>query len=329
MKKLSLILLSIAGLAACNKTEIITVDKGEAIAFADAFVDNSTKTTDNSFSSTNLPVNFLVYGTTKGDETDAQLVQIFDAVPVSKSSGVYTYADAFTQYWIQGNSYNFAALVNADDANVTQAADFMPSSLVYTSAYETDGSVEDTPDLMHATATRTGLSTGNQTVAFTFNHLLANVKFTVENTMVLNPADNLYEYEVTNIQIKNAYTSGKCTLSTKKWTEQAVADKVVKFGNVVAVGSASVPSASSQYARLLIPAQYQLNITFTLTTKLKGTAINVENLTLTPTVNLEAGKAYNLVIAKGNPGEKIEFSVQTVSEWIPNAAGTDTPIGTL
>ena len=328
MKKLSLILLSIAGLAACNKTEIITVDKGEAIAFADAFVDNSTKTTDNSFSSTNLPVNFLVYGTTKGDEDGAELVQIFNAVPVSKSSEVYTYADAFTQYWIQGNSYNFAALVNADDANVTQT-DFMPSSLVYTSAYETDGSVEDTPDLMHATATRTGLGTGNQTVAFTFNHLLANVKFTVENTMTSNPANNLYEYEVTNIQIKNAYTSGKCTLSTKKWTEQAVADKVVKFGNVVPVGSTLVKSASSDFARLLIPANYQLNITFTLTTKLKETAINVENLTLTPTVNLEAGKAYNLVIAKGNPGEKIEFSVQTVSEWIPNAAGAETPIGTL
>jgi hypothetical protein len=184
---------------------------------------------------------------------------------------------------------------------------------------------------MHATATRTGLGTGNQTVAFTFNHLLANVKFTVENTMLLNPVENLYEYEVTNIQINNAYTSGKCTLdNTKVWTEQAVADKVVKFGNVAAVGRASVLSASSDYARLLIPANnYKLNITFTLTTKLKGTAINVENLTLEPTVNFVAGNAYNLVIAKGNPGEKIEFSVETVSEWIPNAAGTTTPIGTL
>ena len=329
MKKLSLILLAIAGLAACNKAEIITADKGEVIAFADAFVDNSTKTTDNSFSGTNLPEEFLVYGTTKGDELDANLVQIFDAVEVTKSSGVYTYNDAYTQYWIEGNIYNFAAIVNADKNKVTQIND-MPSSLVYTSAYATDGSVADTPDLMYATATCEGQAAGsNAKVAFTFNHLLANVKFTVKNTMASNPAENLYEYEVTNIQIKNAYTSGKCTLSTKAWTEQADADKVVKFGNVAAVGSASVLSASSEYARLLIPAQYQLNITFTLTTKLKGTAINVENLTLEPTVNFVAGNAYNLVIAKGNPGDKIEFSVQTVSEWIPNAAGAETPIGTL
>lgn len=328
MKKLSLILLSIAGLAACNKTEIITVDKGEAIAFADAFVDNSTKTTDNSFSSSNLPGNFLVYGTTQGNEDGAQLVQIFDAVPVSKSGVVYTYEDDYTQYWIEGNRYNFAALVNANDANVTQT-DFMPSSLVYTSAYKTDGSVADTPDLMHATATRTGLGTGNETVAFTFNHLLANVKFTVENTMTLNPEENLYEYKVTNIQINNAYTSGNCTLASKVWTGQQDDDKVVKFGNVVPVGSTSAKSASSDFARLLIPANYQLNITFTLTTILKGKAINVENLTLEPTVNLEAGKAYNLVISKDNPGEKINFSVETVSEWLPNAAGTDTPIGTL
>ena len=326
MKKSILIIAAIAAMTACTKTEVVTVDRGEAIAFADAFVDNATKTTDNSFSSTKLPENFLVYGTTQGDESGANLVQIYNAVPVSKSSGKYTYDENYTQYWIEDNSYNFAALVNADKNSVTQT-DYLPSSLVYTTAYTTDGSVADTPDLMHATANETGKLSGNEAVAFTFNHLLANVKFTVENTMTLNPSENLYEYEVTNIQINNAYTSGKCTLSSKDWTEQKDKNKVVKFGNVVPVGSSSAISASSDYARLLIPANYQLDITFTLTTILKGTAINVENLNLTPDVNLEAGKAYNLVISKGNPGEKIEFSVQTVSEWIPNAAGPDTPIG--
>ena len=312
MKKTLFAFLAMAALAACAKEEVVTVNH-EAIAFDNAFVDNSTKTTDNSFSATNLPESFVVYGTTQHVGNDA--VSIFNAVEVAKNDGEYKYADENTQYWIEGNAYKFAALVNADPNKVTNV-DLLPSSLVYTAAYLADGTVADTPDLMYATAIATGLAASNPDVAFTFNHLLANIKFTLKNTMTYNPAANLYEYAMTDIQINNAYTSGTCTLATKLWSNQATADKVVKFGNVAYVGDAGTLSASSDYARLLIPAQYtDLNITFTLTTTLNDKVVNVENITLTPAVTLEAGKAYNFVVEKGNPGEKIEFTVTTVSDW--------------
>ena len=312
MKKTLFTILAAAAIVGCAKEEVVTVNH-EAIAFDNAFVDNATKTTDNSFSATNLPESFVVYGTTQHPGNDA--VSIFNAVTVSKNAGEYTYANQHTQYWIEGNAYNFAALVNADPTKVTRT-DLMPSSLVYTAAYATDGSVADTPDLMYATATATGLAASNPKVAFTFNHLLANIKFTLKNEMAYNPAENCYEYALTNIQINNAYTTGTCTLATKEWSDQATDDKVVKFGDVDYVGEAGTLSASSDYARLLIPAEYtDLNITFTLTTTLNDEVVNVENITRTPDVVLEAGKAYNFVVAKGNPGEKIEFTVTTVNDW--------------
>lgn len=326
MKKIVFAIAALAMFAACTKSQVLDSLEPESIGFKDSFIDNVTKTTDNSFSASNLPQSFLVYGTTKHGSNNA--VSIFDAVEVSKSGEEYTYGQNYTQYWIKDNVYEFAALVNADKNKVT-VTDLLPNSLVYTASYATDGSVADTPDLLYSTADATGLASNNPKVAFTFNHLLSNVKFTVKNTMTNNPADNLYEYEVTDIQIKNAYTSGKCTLSTKKWTEQATPDKVVKFGNVEPVGAAETRSASSDFARLLIPAKYQLNITCTMTTKLKGSIVNVENLTLYPTVDLEAGKAYNFVIEKDNPGEPIEFTVLTVNEWDPAVGGTDETIATL
>jgi hypothetical protein len=312
MKKTLFTILAVAALAACAKEEVVTVNQ-EAIAFDNTFVDNATKTTDNSFSATNLPETFYVYGTTKHEDQNA--VSIFNGVGVTKNDSKYTYDSKYTQYWIEGNVYKFAALVNADVNKVT-CVDLLPSTVDYTAAYETDGSVEDTPDLMYATATATGLAASNPDVAFTFNHLLANIKFTLKNVMTYNPVENLYEYALTDIKINNAYTSGTCTLATKVWSDQATDNKVVKFGDVAYVGKAVTLSASSAYARLLIPAEYAaLNITFTLTTTLNTKVVNVEQITLTPAVKLEAGKAYNFVVEKGNPGEQIKFSVATVNNW--------------
>ena len=316
MKKIFVSMLAVAALASCNNEEAIDQVAPEAIGFDNVFVDNATRTTDSSYSSTNLPASFLVYGTTKGDEQNAPVVPIFDGVAVSKNGNEYQYDAAHTQYWIAGNTYNFAALVNANAQKVTKT-DYMPSSVVYTADYTIDG---NTADLLYATASAIGLATQNPTVGFTFNHLLSNVKFTVTNTMTTNVAGNLYEYVVTNIAINNAYTTGTCALADKTWSDHDDATKVVNFGNVEAVGVVGASeSASSDYARLLIPATYgqnsELNVTFTLTTLLNGQSVNVENITLTPTVTFEAGKAYNFVVEKGAPGEEIKFTVTAVNGW--------------
>ena len=63
MKKIFILLLAIATLAACNKSEVVDVNPGEAIQFGNAFVDNATKAIDPSITTLTLD-GFTVYGTT-------------------------------------------------------------------------------------------------------------------------------------------------------------------------------------------------------------------------------------------------------------------------
>lgn len=351
MKKLSLILLSIAGLAACNKTEIITVDKGEAIAFADAFVDNATRSIDNTLNTSNLE-SFQVYGsvTWKEDPTDpssnANIVNLYSNVTVSKgtpTTGTYVqsnqwwYDGAYTQYWIEGNAYDFAAIVNGTAVSFTEDTrreNNMPLTISYNAAGQ--------KDLLYAEYACVAGATNNA-VAFTFNHLLAKAQFTFVNEITTNTDDNKYTYKVTDIKITNAYMAGTYTIDGGTWDVADPRDEV-KFGNITdgsstnaiqvgAVGAAA--SATSHNSMLLIPHKYEntakMTISYTIETLLNNVVIDRdENLTITPdVVELVAGHAYNFVFKKGNPGDPIKFQLNEVNEWDPNAAGTVTPIGTL
>ena len=103
MKKIILATLAAASLVACAKEDIVASTNGEAIAFDNAFVDNTTKAIDPSTTKANL-VGFQVYGTTKGDHAGAETINIFNdlAVGHNLTDGVgpegWKYATSFTQY---------------------------------------------------------------------------------------------------------------------------------------------------------------------------------------------------------------------------------------
>ena len=349
MKKLSLILLSIAGLAACNKTEIITVDKGEAIAFADAFVDNSTRSIDNTLNTSKLE-SFQVYGsvTWKEDPTDpssnANIVNLYSNVTVSKgtpTTGTYVqsnqwwYDGAYTQYWIEGNAYDFAAIVNGTAASFTKDEnnkDNMPLTISYNAAGQ--------DDLLYAEYTHVAGATNNA-VAFTFNHLLAKAQFTFVNEITTNTDENKYTYKVTDIKITNAYMDGTYNIANKSWAVGSTTAPVT-FGNItdaslstqsagaIEVGAVgATASATSHNSMLLIPHTYEnsdkMTISYTIETLLNGVVIDRDvNLTITPNVvELVAGHAYNFVFKKGYPGDPIMFQLNVVNQWDPATGGTD------
>jgi uncharacterized protein YcfL len=54
MKKILISMLAVAALVSCSKEESILVDQGEAIAFGNAFVDNSTRADDPSSSANDI-----------------------------------------------------------------------------------------------------------------------------------------------------------------------------------------------------------------------------------------------------------------------------------
>ena len=345
MKKLSLILLSIAGLAACNKTEIITVDKGEAIAFADAFVDNSTRSIDNTLNTGNLE-SFQVYGSVTYDSNDVNLYKNVTVQNTGTPAGTdivsngWWYDGDYTQYWIEGNAYDFAAIVNGTAASFTKDAnnkDNMPLTISYNAAGQ--------DDLLYAEYACVAGATNNA-VAFTFNHLLAKAQFTFVNEITTNTSTNKYTYKVTDIKITNAYMGGTYTINPGTWeviTTGANTRGEVAFGNITnatvagsstdaiqvgAVGAAA--SATSHNSMLLIPHKYEngdgrMTISYTIETLLNNVVIDRdENLKITPdVVELVAGHAYNFVFKKGNPGDPIKFQLNVVDQWDPATGGTD------
>lgn len=342
MKKIILATLAAAALVACAKEDVVVAPKGEAIAFNNAFVDGTTKAIDPSVKTLTLD-HFVVYGTTTGDEDDAPEVNIFPGVAVTgavsavdesgnATSGSWSYLPECTQYWINGNDYHFAAVVNGKDANpATAAAETkgtvsvdtvvgMPETISYNSANQRD--------LLYAEATAEGQAVGNNpAVAFTFSHLLSKVKFTFNNTSA-NGSNNGYTYKITDIRIENVGLNATCNVTNYPNYTWAIADKTTAlFGNIVATGETNeantdaidvLPgkSGSSLYERLVVPQAYtDLQVKCRIALLYNGQEVDVENYNKPVSVTLECGHSYNFILS-GSVGDPIEFTVTKVDGWV-------------
>ena len=328
MKKALLMVFAVAAMASCTTNEVVNLNQ-EAIGFDNAFIENTTRSTDLATITKNTLDSFQVYGTTQGDEVGAVLVPIYDYVTVEdKEAAVdawdWQYAIEYVQYWIPGNTYNFAAVKNADKANITLGDDLLPKTIAFAS--------DDNTDLLYArsSADIVGLASSNPAVEFSFDHRLSKVFFTFENQITTNVSGNAYYYRISDVKITNAYKEATYTVATNSWSNHANAAEV-QFGHITEEGMAeatkvgaigSSDSATSQYARLLIPAKYgdatieALNITCTIETLLNGSVVDTQAYNNDVDVTLEPGRAYNFVISKGNPGELIQFTVTSVNGWV-------------
>lgn len=320
MKKTLFAIFAAASLLACSKSQVIETLTPEAIAFDNAFVDNATKAVDNSTITKTTLGSFNVWATTKGNETDATIVPILAEVTVSTSDNgtTWSYPEAYTQYWIAGNSYVFAAVKNY---NSVALAAGVPATIVYDATNQLD--------LLYAAETRTGLANNNPAVAFTFEHLLSKAHFTVKNTM--DASNNNYSYRVSNVAINNAAKEATYTVAGGSW---GTASKVYTNESPLAFGHVNAATAdatdavmikanesyTSQYSRLLIPAVYsstnKMNITCTIETLYGTSVVDVQNYNKDVEFTFTKGNAYNFVLTLANPGEKIEFTVTKVNDWI-------------
>ena len=263
-----------------------------AIAF-DTFVENATKAS--AYDNTTLN-KFYVYGTISQNGT--VVTNIFDGVEVSNETGVWAYDSQYTQYWIPGFHYDFAAVV---DGTVVKNGNNMPESI------EVD--MENQLDVLYATAGRDfGANDVAAKVGFTFNHLLAKAKFTVKNT-IANGAG--FVYNVESIKIKNADKDGAYDVATGVWAATNTYEADFGVDAALAIGSQPV-SGSEVY--LLPNANKDLDIEVVYNLTYNGTPLKSETKTLAAVLNIEQGKAYNFVVEFGNPGEEIEFQA-TVNDW--------------
>ena len=320
MKKIFFAILCAGAVISCAKDEVITAEK-EAITFENAFVDNATKALDGYTVNTGNLTSFNVWGTTQMPTAGSPVVPIFEEVAVSLNGTAWTYGSAFTQYWIPGNTYVFAAAKNYESAGIVNG---VPATFVYDAAAQADL-------LYDAAPTLTGAEAGsNSSVEFTFEHLLSKAYFTVKNQM---SGDNTnYSYRVSNIAINNAVKKATYKVATEKWedaTASYTAGAPLAFGNVNGIATVDTPEAvkifagttnyTSHYSRLLIPAEYKdankLNITCTIETLYGDSVIDVENYNSDIAFTFEKGHAYNFILTFQNPGDVIKFHVVAVKDW--------------
>lgn len=329
MKKLLFVALAAVGMTACVQNEELAVSKGNAIAFANDFIDNATKSIDGTYQNNGTGANeltkFHVYGTV---ENGNGLANIFNEELVSKqTSGAWTYDVNKTQYWVSGNTYNFAAVANAEAVvDVEQGVDGMPTAIKYDATQAANGTQHD---LLYAEKKGIDYQSGDATtVKFTFAHLLAKAKFTVKNQMQ-NGNGNYYTVE--DVKILDAVKTATYEVGGT-WVAHAGQHNVT-FGHVAAETEQNPSVAAiklyengvgaSNYERLLVPQEnatlkIQFGLKYYVQDKVNNSEVlnHSETKSVDATVTLEAGRAYNFIITLGNPGEPITFDVETINEWV-------------
>lgn len=294
MKKILISMLAVAALVSCSKEESIRVDQGEAIAFGNAFVDNSTRAEDKTYGEVDLTA-FNVYGTVTGTNGT---VNIFNGDAVTGSVGPNVWTCTNKQYWIEGATYDFAAVV---DATVAQDANKMPTTLTTVA-----DATMNLKDMLYAdNLDIVGKKTGNGPVNFTFEHLLAKAFFTVTSN-----TEGGYYYTVTDITVGN-YESGVYTIADETWAPGAA--KNVAFGDIEEVTAADNAKTNATQM-LLVPTTDTFNVTFTADLYKDGTKLGTETKTIPVENDLVKGNVYNFTIAL-SVGELIQFTVTEDPEW--------------
>lgn len=317
MKKLFLIgLAATAMLTSCSKDETVELNSSNAIAFDNAFIDNSTRSfVDPSLSMANLK-DFSVWAF-----MDAPEGIVLGDVQVTKSGAKWTYSPL--AYWVGGHNYTFEAVAPASDriwAPVTNGGDLTGIKVTANNGKQ---------DILYATATKqtaNPLEVSPGAVSFTFKHLLAKVKFTFTNGY----ENANYTIKIKDIKITNAYKAGDYNMTAWTGSDETLALDFGAATTVNGVEPAKIEinnSVESNNELLLIPssAEKSYNITFTAELSIGAKVADTYNLTSTISgAAIEMGKSYNFTATLDqtniNPGGEgttfpIEFTVKEVEGW--------------
>ncbi len=292
MKKIFIALAALAALAACNKEAAIETPQGEAIAFGDAFVDNSTKAI---YETANDLKGFTVWGNVNN-------IALYGTEGATVTRGGVALGLAWTcsvtRYWTPSSTFNFAAIANGTG---TDCVNGIPTKISYT----LNGT--DPADLVYgpaaATTNETCVPSGsitNGVVSFTLEHLLARVKVSFENQI----EEDDYTYAISNVTLttwdKGVYTIGAET----PWARKDEGTVALPYTSLDELASGATHAAGAQ---VLIPGA-PMTLGFTYELKLNGTPIYTTNVSKNVETTLVKGHSYNLNVQL-KAGGKIDFTV--------------------
>lgn len=292
-------------LAACVQEEIVNAPHSEAIAFSGAFVDTETRAA--SFTEETLS-GFNVWGFMNNPAAP-----VFDGTEVEKGTQGWSY-EGDDRYWIPGQKYYFAALAPMSSENIevelTTGVDAVKALKTVTFTNKTGNE-----DLIYSERETIAVESGNQSVSFTFQHLLSKVKFTFANHM----CNDYINVKVSNIKMTAPQVATMdLTAQDKKWNTPA-SSSVFNFGSI------EVKARDSKETEdlFMIPASssYSYVITFDIELVMDSVQEVLYKATKSAVVSgvdLEVGAAYNFSTAI-NPDilnlETVEFTVNDVKDW--------------
>lgn len=328
MKKIFIAVLAVAALVSCSKEQTLSFDKGEAISFESAFVENATRATD--LTTANLQ-DFGVYGTVaKGGNT----ALIFNNTKVYK--GVDGFKYDVPQYWIAAAQYYFTAIAPYTNAKWSYATTTAHTGTISFN----NAAAEANQDLLFAYVkpdqTPAQINTTPDKVGFTFNHMLSRVRFTFTNGFGEGSNITLQVYDVT---ITDAHATADLVVTNGTpavdWSNfNGTLEK--NFGKVGGATLATLTdtgdtkSAATEHF-YLIPADKTYNVTFNIDLYQAGVKLDTYTRTATiPAAGMQKGKSYDITttLTAQNTSDDgklypIEFEVKKVEDWDPATGGTN------
>lgn len=306
MKKLFVMTLAVAALASCSKVETIEPGYKSAIGFGKSFVENSTKALLDATTIKAGDGNFAVWGTEKQGTNPA--VAIFAAEEITWSGSAWEY-DSTVRYWHKDHVFNFAA-VAPYSANTTVAlgADMLPA----TASYTLQPALANQVDLLYAKSNADITPDSDsyaEKVNFTFDHMLAKVKFQIQNTYTTG-----YTVVIEDLKITAAETA-TVTFASKTWASHA---STVDLPFAISTIASAATGESNE--SLIIPnAAPSYVVSGTAKVMMDGTTV-VKTIPLSYTITsaLQAGYHYNIT-ALIEPSNPIQFNVVGINGFTPGS----------
>ena len=245
---------------------------------------------------------FAVWGWYREDATTTP-VPVFDATPVTLSSGQWTYDG--TRYWLLGKTYNFTALHPADLPEGTTVEATADDGSITIKGFDATATGEDAVDLMLATAggiTPESIS-DIAPVGLKFEHLLARVN--VLGAVMGGGQMHVEEITLSGIPKEGDYENGQWTTSESTG--------VISGGEMLL----NLTTGTDIFGDLLMIPQpvkdFEMSITYTLNDETEEQQVSY-SLPVGEVAEWEAGRSYRYTFTVDVAGNII-FMKPVVTEW--------------
>lgn len=305
-KSIFLLAAAAAAFASCTQSEVMEVAENRAIGF-NAFVGKTTKAVTE-IDNDNIKA-FHVYG--KDSDGD-----IFNGEQVYESGtpNVWIYDNLVG--WEASQTYSFAAYSDGgvkDNASTTASVAWNGTNLTIT-GYDAGQTQKDL--LVSIASNADVVASTNAPVAFTFQHALALIKFTINSD--LGDGDNAIT--ITGFKVTGIKSKGDLDYTTNNvaWTNW---NTPLELNSADFVTESSTPGVSDSF--VVIPGESNVSFGVEFTATIGNGTIPAKTLTATiSNQNWTAGYRYNYVATiTGADMDVITFADPQVTPWEDAAEG--------